>query len=397
MSFLKMTRSTISPITPKKKRVGGRKRNSRKNYKSTGRKFIGNKMVPCNKPGNDYANRYILANANVFLNEAYGCKIPDRICCPSTTFYSYDEYNFTVDGTYGGSAECFFPNLYNNIFYNATISSGSSWTWGASPTTSNASIYSDVVSGFSLIRPCAHGVKLSTALSRYTATGFVHICTFYYSAYDNTTLTGTPTSVGQMINCPNYFKIPVTSLCNSAIIYMNEPIDEGGYQYRDPRTTYIGVSATTANGITTTNLNAWLANTKGWAGICVFVEGAPISTNAVQIENLIHWEGLPKISSTRLETMTPAATPSSAHLDGASVIGNHAARGEAGSSQESYISGAARSLNEGFNSVVEPAVQEAIATSAYSIGATVGTAAVGAGVVGTAALYSRVVRPRLTY
>lgn len=225
--------------------------------------------------------RFQVATINPFHPDAVGAKLPDANSMPSCPVQMVDTVGMVADGTYGGAAMAFRPFPTGTYIAGASIASATSWTWSAAfGSSTDSSRKTSITSNFTLVRPVAHGVRVSSALSPNTVTGFVHVAIFAGNMF-NVTTWDFPTTTAMMSNGTIYKRVPLALLTNKSITIVNRSVDFSNEKYVDP------ASDVVAQG---TDLSF---QTTGWGTIIVFVEGAPVNSTAVNVEQLTHLECIP--------------------------------------------------------------------------------------------------------
>lgn len=268
-----------------KKAVARRRR--RRTKRAVSRKVVKPKMT-----------RFQVAQVNPFHQDAIGCKIPDANSMPSCAIQICDNVGVNADAVNGVACTAIRPFL-TGTFVASTAAGATSWTWSALfAGQTNSTRRGSITSNFTLVRPVAHGVRVSSALSPNTVTGYVHVAIFSSEMYGETTW-DFPTSVSQMSNGTIYKKIPLALLCGKSMTIVNRSIDFSSERYIDPSSDV--AETATDNSFQTT----------GWGTVIIAVEGAPLSSACLQIENLIHFEGIP------LKTGVADASPAAAYSPGA--------------------------------------------------------------------------------
>lgn len=246
--------------------------------------------------------KFALANMNPFDQRADGCKVPDSNTYPSGVIKCEDEFTMTTDATYGLAAKVFRP-YPTGMVVNTTAASANSWSFtSAFGGTSNSTRASSITSGFTVIRPVAHGIRLYAPTAPTSTTGFVHVCIYAQSEFSSGW--SFPQTISQMNNAMFYQRFPLAMLTQKSVTVVNKFLDSSATRYLDP------ASDVAAQGTDMT------FQTEGWAGIVVAVEGAPVNTNALVVESVSHLEGIPFVNSVNIAT--PAAPFDISALEGVS-------------------------------------------------------------------------------
>jgi len=274
--------------------------------------------------------KYELANLNPFDQRVNGVKIPDSNTQPSET--SYDENRITTTIGAGGNAECtaFIPNINVNSV-KATGATATTWAWtaayGGATASANAAVFKSDYVG---LRPCGHGVRISCPLAPLSVTGFCHVAIVPIENFNQTTWQF-PVSISQMINLPWYKRYTLASLTQRSITVVNKFLDATATRYVDVDSTTVGNAAQTE-----------FQFAGSWCAIIVAVEGAPVSTNPIVQDTIVHYEGLVALGSTN--NSTPAAQYDVRELQDVSRIAtNHPGTFEEGQEND-LISSAMREL-----------------------------------------------------
>jgi hypothetical protein len=229
------------------------------------------------------ASPFAYANADPFCEMAQGARVPDFSTSPSIPVRTVDVDNLSNSGS-NCSAYLFIPSL-NVLYSGSTSASGSAWTWGAAYSTyaHGSQKKTGMVADFSLIRPVAWGIRLSTQIAKLYATGTVHIA--YVPLSFNTATWAAPLNFGDLQEMPGYQKLPLSSLCESSVTVTGKFLDTHAFEYFDPATGPTSQQGSLSNS----------AGSLGWYGICIVLDGVVNNTNAtsnqVQFECVIHWEG----------------------------------------------------------------------------------------------------------
>lgn len=220
---------------------------------------------------------FTLAHVNPFDRKCFDARVPDQSTAPSSPFYLYDTSDFSIAV---GNSNCkIFSPWTTKYTVGMTYVGPTSW---AAPldfvsSVTNYAKLSSMQSQYTLVRPVAHGVRLSCPLSPQTVTGYTHVCLYPISNYGDTTWQ-VPTSVSQMQDCPFYQRFTNAQLIANPITIVNKYSDEAAFRYRDVNDSGTG----TATGVEYHNF--------GWMMIVVAVTGAP-DGNAIACENILHMEG----------------------------------------------------------------------------------------------------------
>lgn len=220
---------------------------------------------------------FTLAHVNPFDRKCFDCRVPDQSTAPSSAFFLYDTLEM-VSGGVNSVPYIFSPwNTKYAVGMNTTSPTG--WAAPADFVTNlqNYAKLSSMQSQYTLVRPVAHGLRLSCPLSPQTVTGYTHVCLYPISNYGDTTWQ-VPTSISQMQDCPFYQRFTNAQLIANPITIVNKYSDEAAFRYRD------------TNDSGTPVLTGTEYRNFGWMMIVVVVTGAPAAT-ALAVENIVHMEG----------------------------------------------------------------------------------------------------------
>jgi len=274
--------------------------------------------------------KYELANLNPFDQRVNGVKIPDSNTQPSETTFDENRITTTIGASGFAEVTAFLPNPTVNSV-KGVGATATTWTWpagygGATASGNLASLKAD----FMGIRPAGHGVRISCPLAPLSVTGFCHVAIVPVETYSQTTWQF-PTSVTQMLNLPWYKRYTLASLTQRSITVVNKFLDATATRYFDVDSTLVATSG-----------NVDFHFSGSWCAIIVAVEGAPVSTNPLTQDTIVHYEGLPTIGSTN--NSTPAAQYNVNELEDVSRIAtNHPGTFEEGQ-EDDLISSAMREL-----------------------------------------------------
>jgi len=235
--------------------------------------------------------QFMVAQANPFAPEALGVKVPDASNAPSATALSRSELSFATGGSVPGVGFVARP-FTGNYYQGAVSATATSWTWPAKGAPNTIGNSSGLVASFSAIRTCAYGIKLSCRQAYTAASGVVHVA--LVADVNDQTGQQFPTSVAQMMMCPEYRKVSLADLIEGEVIVSGRFTDETGFRYLDTS----GIdSGSYSNSFPTT----------GWLSILVWVEGAPVSTsNVIDVEFIYHLECISGNGGNSVIQLTPA-------------------------------------------------------------------------------------------
>lgn len=298
-------------------------------------------------------SRFKLAQANPFHPEAVGVKYPDANSTPSCSIQCADTITLVTNAS-GGTTKGFRPVITGSW----VDDSGTMLSWSAAfGGMQDSSRKSSITSNFNQIRPVAHGIRLTSALSPNSVTGFVHVSLHQPNMFNQTTW-DFPTSVAQMCNAVTYKKIPLAVLCTKALTFVNRTVDFSSERYFDP-----------SSDLTATGTDLTFQNT-GWGVIIVAIEGAPASQSVVQVEQLVHYEAIPLKSG--VADASPAARFSPTVIADTTDFVNNADPIVITDQNENQVL-----AERGFLGGMYDAVSDVASRNAYAAGRTVANAAMG--------------------
>lgn len=258
-------------------------------------------------------SKFELGQINPFSKEVYGAKIPDCNTQPSTTSVSEDRIVFTGAATDLAITKAFFPNLIANSV-DSTTSTSSAWTWQAAYAGANASSVSTAFSASFLgVRPVAHGIRLSSQAAPTTVTGFVHVVVYPLDQYNQNTW-NLPVNISQMAQLPWYRRYTLAQLTQTPVVVVNKFLDSTSSRYSDPASDLVGLAGDTV-----------MQFAGGWCAILVAVEGGPLLGSNLSVENLAHYEVIPRFGtgSGSVFGTSPAAPFDTTKLENVSRIAGH--------------------------------------------------------------------------
>jgi len=289
-------------------------------------------------------SKFTLAQLDPFAEKVAGVKIPDVNTQPSSTVVVEDERAITADAVYGIGAVMFRPTLAKNNV-GATASAASAWTWasGYGGGTSSSKLAS-ISGNNTAIRVCAHGVRITSALAPTSVTGYVHIAIVTESDFLKSTWSA-PTSISDMQTSQWYKRIPLAVLTQKPYKVVNKILDHNAFRYFDPNSD-LAESATDL-----------MLHTTGWANILIAVSGVGVGLTALSIESVIHLETLPSPGSA--QTVTPAASASSAAVEQATNVANSTPAVREEGMFADILNNAAGALNEYGNQLYGASVEGA--------------------------------------
>lgn len=229
-------------------------------------------------------SKFVLAQLDPFSDKVAGVKIPDANTQPSATVVCEDEWALTVGAT--GTNVCGLRVMPKGTrIATSTVVDATTWTWPINyGGTTNSSKYTTIEANHNLIRPCAYGIRISCAMSPNNVTGYVHVCLVANASVSTTW--PFPTTIAEMQNSPFYKRYPLATLTSRPLKVVGKIIDENAFRYVDP--------AFTSEEIVN---NAGFIQQNGWTPILVAVTGVSSGVTAVSIEQIVHYETIPSVSS----------------------------------------------------------------------------------------------------
>lgn len=329
-------RKTTRRKAPARRRSYRRRSSYRRRAPARRRRVTKKKRMPISK--------FTLAQLDPFSEKVAGVKIPDVNTQPSSTVVVEDEFSISTGGTYGSSAIMLRPTLVSTSVSSTPISQ-TAWSWSAGfGGGSNSSKATTVQANNTVVRVCAHGVRLTSALAPTSVTGFVHIAIVTETDFSNTTWS-TPQTIADMQTSQWYKRIPLAVLTQKPYKVVNKILDPNAFRYFDPRSDL----AAQATDMT--------LHTSGWANILIAVTGVAINTTAISCESILHYETLPSAGSA--QTVTPAASASSAAVEQATNVANSTPAVHEEGMFQNVLAGAAEALGEYGNNVYSATLEGA--------------------------------------
>jgi len=246
-----------------------------------GRTSMGSNLMP----------QYLLANLNPFDQNAFGVRIPDTSCAPSSGFHLREEYTLAVNaGTDYLSGAAYMPDPLN--WTNAATGTGTgacSWAYASVATWAKKLA---VQTSFQLVRPVAHGIRLSCANAPTSQTGNVHVC-----LCANSTALAAPTlpgSISEMREMTGYRRQTLASLTQTPMLVVNKFMDSTANRYLDPT---ISSWVSQSGGGSLAGAASTVA--EEWMTIVVLFDGtgAAATTPELTVEVICHFEGQMKKGS----------------------------------------------------------------------------------------------------
>jgi len=221
---------------------------------------------------------FTLAHVNPFDRNCFEARVPDQSTAPSSAFFLYDTTELTTTLTNATACVCAPWTTKYLVGADNTIGA-TSWNWFAAfGSTTSYSKLATMQAQYELIRPVAHGVRLSCPLSPQTVTGYTHVCLYPMSNYNDATFQF-PTSVSQMQDCPFYQRFTLAQLIANPITLVNKFSDQCAFDYRDPNDS--GTATTTGTDY----------HNFGWMVIVIATTGHPSGSIPLNVENICHMEG----------------------------------------------------------------------------------------------------------
>lgn len=256
--------------------------------------------APCVCPGElSLGAKWALAQLDPFDPRCQGAKVPDSNTMPSISNYDVDIYSVSTTAVASDLTGRAYRPFYTQAICAATSGASLSWpNFGAAGWT-NRSKQASYVAAMELIRPVAHAVRLSCPLSPTTASGFVHIGISTEGMHESTQAVKYPTTIAQMAGLSNYRRFTLASLTQAPVTIINKWLDDTGFRY----------SASNA-GTGTSGVAMTFQTDYGWGTIIIVVEGAPVSSQALSVENLLLSEGIPDKEGVIIGTQAAPNAPS---------------------------------------------------------------------------------------
>jgi len=251
-------------------------------------------------------SKYVTAQTDPFDENVDGVKIPDANSQPSISAKAEDAISITTGATFTCTAAAFNPSAYKYTVA-ATAASANSWTWSASFTgATDSQKQTKFVSEFDLWRPVAHAIRITCGLAPTNVTGFLHVAVFTQPMLSASTWVY-PTTLSDLANVPGYKRIPLARLTAEGITIVNRPLDCTAQRYLDMD----------SNEYSNANVHEFQVPFQ-WGSIVLAVEGVPVSTACLAVENVLHIEAIPRTSS--VNAPNPAASYNPGALGAASQL-----------------------------------------------------------------------------
>jgi len=224
-----------------------------------------------------------------------GARIPDASSAPSSAFHVYDVYGFNVDHAQG-DLQAIYAQPNNKIYMTqATGVDANTVAWAAAYAGSSSAKSASIVSNYEVLRPVAHGLRMTCPITPTTVNGFVHVALISMSTYGHATWS-LPTTVGGMRELPFYQKYSLASLTQQPLVVVNKFLDSTAFRYHDSDSDELAQSAEGEYQIQSQ-----------WMGILCMVEAstAALAANILSVESIIHFEGQAKYAALNSDTKCP--------------------------------------------------------------------------------------------
>jgi len=245
--------------------------------------------------------RWLGDGCNPFDDCAFGLKLPDRTQFPTsvanvkcTTVVTVDANGVAAGGTYTSGTRY-------ALYKPGSILAGVI-TW---PAGSAVSYGSNLYLNATVARVVVGGIKFTSLSAMSNIKGTLHICYVpCYLGLDAVGYSFWPTSIAQMTNCPNYFKVPLATLAISPLILPFSRLDAKSELFSDPTSFPSGTAAST-----------------GWSQIIYYVDGATGGESPLEVEIISHIEYV-ALNNANLFSPTPAASSNSFLVDAMYNLGS---------------------------------------------------------------------------
>jgi len=316
---------------------------------------------------NPKLTKFELAQLNPFDKRVLGVKIPDSNTQPSDTFRSEDRYAVTTAVTDLAICTAYMPNLFANQVA-ATNSTSTAWTWPISyGGVTNSAVRTDAQNSFVGLRPCGHGVRISSPLAPTSVTGFVHIGIYPVNTYGNASW-ALPINLSQLSNLPWYRRFTLAQLTQKSVTIVNKFIDITATRYSSPGADLVESST-----------DGMFQFAGGWCAIVIAIEGAPIGGGtALSAENLVHFEAMPLNSSANTGSFSPAAPYDTQEMEGVSRLGGATTGVFVEGEEDSVIQNGLNALSRGAAAAAGEIYENAVLPAARGFGYAATYAAYGA-------------------
>lgn len=335
----------------RRRRFTRRRRYTRRRRRSYGRKRM--KKFSRRVRGKGRLPKFLIAQIDPFDTRADGCKVPDLNTFPSTPIKCTDTWSGLTTDANGLKAMAFIPFI-KNTRVDGVAGTSSSWTWAAAFGGGTDSVRgSSVNSNFSLIRPVAHGLRISCVGAPTAVTGNIHVAIVSSSMLAKTTW-NLPVNITRMANAMFYAKYPLAMFTQQNLTVVNKFLDMTSSRYIDP----VSDSSDTASDMS--------LQSSGWGTILIVIEGCPANTVELSIEQIVHFEGIP--FETGVDTSSPAS-PFSAPLQSAvSHMAGNTPGAFAEEERGSYLTQVQNTLRSGVYAFASDFWNHAVMPAAYNVG-----------------------------
>lgn len=307
--------------------------------------------------------KFVKAQIDPFDHSVDGVKIPDSNTYPSTPLKVEDQFIGQGTDANGLKVFAFLPSLINTAIP-ANGATASTWSWPINYTGGvNSRQASSIASNYGLVRPVAHGLKLSCNYAPQTIQGNVHVAVFASSDFNKTTWSF-PTSVSEMSNSMFYSKYPLAMFTQQSLNVVNKFLDCTSTRYLDPASDGIGNSTDVG------------FQHNGWAAIVICIEGGPASAPSVfAVDSIIRMEGIP--NQTGLDTASPAAPFSVAQQQTVSRMAGQTPAAYTDQGEQNYLEQVVGHLAQGLSEAGSSLFHGYVLPGARRAGYHLGAAAIG--------------------
>jgi hypothetical protein len=193
---------------------------------------------------------------------------------------SYTLSTFSASGNQYGEW-LFTPFITRGYVQPASISAGGVTTWSTTPTVTSIALYSGLANIATSYRSVGGGIRITVDTGLTTASGHLVIChvpLIWDDAYGG--LSYLPTTEAQVYQYPLSEKYSMVELTEAPLVVPFRPISDSACLY----------SSTTNDSAS----SGGSLRDRGWMGIILFIIGGSASTQAVNVEHLLHIEYLPE-------------------------------------------------------------------------------------------------------
>jgi hypothetical protein len=231
--------------------------------------------------------QFLVALADPFNVEAFGCKIPDDEMSLSITCFSQGVVTLPADVVFGNTVQLWTPDPLR-MFVNSTGSSAvGAWNWPSSISAATPNTIPNLVSlqaQVEAVRVVAGGIKLTCPTTLTSTQGTFHLC-YVPLDYNLNAISSLPNNIAQMSQMPGYRTGPLVDLIEDEGYCSFRPTDIAAQRYRDINITWAANAPPVAG----------LESTPGWYAICVAgVTGQSLVSSPLQTEFIFHYEALLK-------------------------------------------------------------------------------------------------------